>query len=823
MRGLLCLASLSVASLPLNAQTLRWSDPATWGGALPRAGAVVTIPAGRTVLLDTTTAALAGLRIQGALVADDRDVAITSEFILVDGGRLEIGTAATPFRRRAVITLTGTRAGGAGDPMFGRKALAVHGGTLALHGRPSAAAWVRLGADAAAGATTITLAEAPGWQAGDRIVLATSSSRMQEFDDNVIAAISGTQITLQRPLAFRHRGVVRTVGSRAIDMRAEVGVLSHNIVVEGDAGSEAERFGGHAMFMHGVVPAVIQLADVEFRRMGQLNSVGRYPVHFHLMGATQGSYLRRTAIHSTIQRGLVLHGVSGIDVAGNVLFNTVGHNVVVEDARTTGNRLTGNLALVNRQPSPLHTDPVLQSQNDRLPSNFWLKSGRNTVVGNSAAGSTNSGINFDGIDASGPLDVRQNTMHAAMGLEGAGAGDFDLSAGLMLLGNEEARPTTDRIADNLVYHNTIGAWPEETDHFVLDGLVAVENDLHTENRGVGLRVTYRDAFFVGALEGPVRGRGGIVHFQYGSDVTLLRPTFANSAGASIASATDVAEELQASLTITDPRVIGTPPASAFAGDHFVTYTDGALLPAGTYVGAPRFATSACTAVAMPIEPGESLQNFRCPRRFRYAELDFRDRSAPGTRLHGSTALRRSDGVRVTGGMFGTSVVLDGGLTYDIERPSTAGYALRLSDDVMDGVAGALGAALLPVRLPAGSGVPAVFRTAVQGATPPVPGAAQRLRPATSAADFAANPATTYLHEAASGLVTVQVSAGWVVVQPNASVAACPSAPSRRVASDAARQFLLAYAQGAAAADLDRDGKANHADFRQLLRARRGGC
>ena len=43
----------------------RWSEPSTWGGDVPVAGSSVTIPAGKTVLLDTETAPLDGLMIHG--------------------------------------------------------------------------------------------------------------------------------------------------------------------------------------------------------------------------------------------------------------------------------------------------------------------------------------------------------------------------------------------------------------------------------------------------------------------------------------------------------------------------------------------------------------------------------------------------------------------------------------------------------------------------------------------------------------------------------------------------------------------------------------
>jgi len=57
-----------------------WSDPTTWGGAVPIATDVVTIAAGHTVYLDTTSAVCASLDIQGTLI-----VPVTSSTGLATG------------------------------------------------------------------------------------------------------------------------------------------------------------------------------------------------------------------------------------------------------------------------------------------------------------------------------------------------------------------------------------------------------------------------------------------------------------------------------------------------------------------------------------------------------------------------------------------------------------------------------------------------------------------------------------------------------------------------------------------------------------------
>ena len=81
---------------PPISEATPWSDPATWGGSVPAAGDVVTIPAGKAVLLDVDPPALEGLQIDGLLVAADIDMTIEVQWIVVTG-RLALGTEDAPL------------------------------------------------------------------------------------------------------------------------------------------------------------------------------------------------------------------------------------------------------------------------------------------------------------------------------------------------------------------------------------------------------------------------------------------------------------------------------------------------------------------------------------------------------------------------------------------------------------------------------------------------------------------------------------------------------------------------------------------------------
>ena len=162
-----------VVSAAALAKETRWSDPPTWpDNRVPAAGEQVTIPSGKTVLLDVSPPALNGITVNGTLrFADESDLSLTTEWIMVHG-ELEIGTEAQPFTHNATITLTdnvkGEQLMGMGD-----RGIMLSGGTLNIHGNRNHT-WTKLAATAEAGSSIIEVLDASQWQAGDEIVLAST-------------------------------------------------------------------------------------------------------------------------------------------------------------------------------------------------------------------------------------------------------------------------------------------------------------------------------------------------------------------------------------------------------------------------------------------------------------------------------------------------------------------------------------------------------------------------------------------------------------------------------------------------------------------------
>ncbi len=395
----------------------RWSSAATWGGSVPGDGASVTVPTGSTIALDTDTAALRSLTVSGTLVACERDLTLTADWVMVHG-TFTVGYATDHFDHDLTITLTGTS--GTETVMgMGTRGLMVMGGVLDLHGDAPGVVRTRLTDHAAAGSNRIQVESAAGWQVGDEIAIAPTdyygASATERFG---IAAIDGTTVTLTGGLATGRWGRLQYATPSGmsltpspalvppaaptpvvLDERATVVNLTRNIVIQGadDARWRNDRFGAHVMVMD--LASTVRAEGIEMRRAGQLGVLGRYPMHWHrlsyndavaMIGDATGHYLRNSSVHDSSNRCVTIHATNGVAVEGNVCVGITGHAVFTEDAVERRNRIVGNTVLgVRNPPTGRH---LKQHEIQHGSSGFWISNPDNTVDGNVAADAQGPGF-----------------------------------------------------------------------------------------------------------------------------------------------------------------------------------------------------------------------------------------------------------------------------------------------------------------------------------------------------------------------------------------------------------------------------------------------
>uniref|UniRef100_A0A8C1U0Z4 Cell migration inducing hyaluronidase 1 n=1 Tax=Cyprinus carpio TaxID=7962 RepID=A0A8C1U0Z4_CYPCA len=209
-----------------------------------------------------------------------------------------------------------------------------------------------------------------------------------------------------------------------VDMRAEVGLLTRNILIRGEMeptcyGNEAckffsfDTFGGHLKRgFHSV-----HVEGVEFKHMGQ-QSMGHYPIHFHMNGDVDKkggydppTYVKDLSIHHTFSRCVTVHGTNGLLVKDVVGYDALGHCFFTEDGPEERNTFDHCLGLLVKASTLLPSDRdskmcrditngaypgyVAKPRQDcSATSTFWMANPNNNLINCAAAGSEETGFWF---------------------------------------------------------------------------------------------------------------------------------------------------------------------------------------------------------------------------------------------------------------------------------------------------------------------------------------------------------------------------------------------------------------------------------------------
>jgi len=393
-------------TLPENTRVvLRDTTPITVG--------TLTIPASSELILAPSSSAgidltLDGMIVKGALTAGSETCRLTLPVSLTFVGQ----------RPNNVVTNV---------PAPSVKGIDVDGGTLSLHGKRFYRTWTRLAETVEPGDDILMLQDSVNWELGQEIVLVTTAMKdSREWHQNEVLTItevfdaSPTGAAIRVSPAIQHRHY-------AIDAyQAEVGLLSRTIKIQGSAldseptdpdplncfdnglsgrrngdasqpcmDKELTGYGAHMMVRNG---GVGQVDGVELYRVGQTNVLGRYPMHFHLLGDCPSCYLKHSSIHRSFYRCISIHATNQATASENVAYDVSGYCYYLEDGVETDNNLTFNLAahihMIGPEPPsgggqniPIYTQSdTLTLPADVTASGFYITNVQNNLIGNTASG-----------------------------------------------------------------------------------------------------------------------------------------------------------------------------------------------------------------------------------------------------------------------------------------------------------------------------------------------------------------------------------------------------------------------------------------------------
>ncbi|XP_062873668.1 cell surface hyaluronidase [Trichomycterus rosablanca] len=260
-----------------------------------------------------------------------------------------------------------------------------------------------------------------GWRPGERIVVASTDYSMHQAEEFTLLPCphcTNTQLRLQGKPQYAHMGEIVD----GVDMRAEVALLTRNILIHGEMESSCygdnwcqffahDTFGGHIKILGNF--SSVHMSQVELRHMGQQAERDSHPVHFHMCGDVdeRRAYLDSLSIHHSFSRCVSIHATNGLLVRDTVGYDTLGHCFFLADGIEQRNTFYHNLGLVTRPGTILPTernDTMCTKIRDRVHgayvpspateckavSTFWIANPNNNLISNAAAGSQDAGIWF---------------------------------------------------------------------------------------------------------------------------------------------------------------------------------------------------------------------------------------------------------------------------------------------------------------------------------------------------------------------------------------------------------------------------------------------
>lgn len=400
-----------------------WSNPKTWEPArVPKAGDRVLISRGSDVIYDVKSPAVIRLvQVAGKLrFARDKDTELNVALLKVqnslhcsesgfacdfhsvnkagephaapDGEMplLEIGTPESPIpaAHTAKIRLHHVEGLDKNDA----PAIACCSARMEIHGSPLNHTWVKLSQDVAAGSNTVHVAKPlTGWRVGDEVIVTGSvrkgsggsyrnNPEEATTEQRRIKAINGNQIQLDQPLAYEHSGSGR--------FHCEIANLSRNVIIES---ADPDGVRGHTVY-HRFSKGGISYA--RFAHLGKEGVLGRYAIHFHLVGDTmRGSQVKGVAIVDSENRWITIHGTQYLVVRDCIGYKSVGHGYFLEDGTEVYNLLDHNLAVHAYRGRRLPDQVLPFDPNDG--AGFWWANGRNTLVRNVTCENDEYGYRYD--------------------------------------------------------------------------------------------------------------------------------------------------------------------------------------------------------------------------------------------------------------------------------------------------------------------------------------------------------------------------------------------------------------------------------------------
>ena len=316
--------------------------------------------------LDISTAIIKHLKIYGTLRFDSNvdDLTLNAKIIeIMQGGRLLIGDLGVKYSRKAKIILHGVKTDkkiSIGPELKSVNKAIINSGLFVINSSYLPSNFL-LEESARVSSTTLKINNTTGLRVGSRIVLPSSSTKAEEYEEVTIDAINENTISIDRKLSFyHHRNQIKETKYGKVSMHGMIMNLTRNVVIEGskEAVQDNEESWGCVIINIGFGN---QMENMDWKQRNinfngvEISNCGQHSENLAAMNILNNkkyndnlNIIKNCSIHNSYSHAIDIIRANSFKLEMNNLFMSKKKAIHVEDSKEI--ELKGNY-IINVKPT----------------------------------------------------------------------------------------------------------------------------------------------------------------------------------------------------------------------------------------------------------------------------------------------------------------------------------------------------------------------------------------------------------------------------------------------------------------------------------------